>query len=189
MKIKIIILLLFPVCLFAQPKNETNIADANIYFSNQPFGASNSGARTTLSTNEFIYGHLEVQNTTVKDFFKITTSKDEPLPYVVTDWRILKNGEETYYSGTTNNYILLKNSDQDRNYLNFDVMPDPGKITTLYSMTTDFSAGLGFFPIYQLFDENHFPNEGTYQVEIKLYSKPTNACYKSWNITSMCWFL
>jgi hypothetical protein len=87
---------------------------------------------------------------------------------------IYKDGEQVG-SSNQNNYLFLKPDDLQRTWLNFDVLPEPSKVTTLFSLLSDFSAGLGFFPLYHLIDEDHFSQAGKYTVRIKLFYRSQNA--------------
>jgi len=72
------------------------------------------------------------------------------------------------------NFFLLKEADLNSKNLNFDVLPDPSRATTIFSMLDDFSAGLGFFPLYNLIDPRYFPSSGKYQVRIRIYNESKN---------------
>src|SRR5258705_576246 len=167
-------LLLLNTFLYAGKVPGTDV-QGKMYFSNKPFGETNAGARTSFSSNEFVYAHLELQGGTIQELFKVRESvKREPYPYLMYDCSIYKDGEELS-SSYDNNYLFLKPEDLERGWLNFDVLPEPSKATTLFSLLSDFSAGLGFFPLYYLIDESHFPEAGKYTVRLKLYYRSQNA--------------
>jgi hypothetical protein len=158
-----------------QESTETSMVTGKMYFSNTPFGQTNAGAKSSFASNEFIYGRLEVQGGTLKEVFRINeTSKAEPYPYVLMEVSVYRNGEQMS-SSRSNNYILLKQEDLSRSYVNFDVLPDPAKATTLFSLLEDFSAGLGFFPLYHMIDEEHFPEPGNYTIKVRFFNRSRNA--------------
>ncbi len=154
---------------------ENYTAEGKIYFSDKPFGESNAGAKSSFSSGEFIYAHMELQGGTIREVFKIKEpSKPEPYPYLMYDCIILKDGEQVG-SSHNNNYVLLKPDDLQRSWINFDVLPEPSKATTLFSMLEDFSAGLGFVPLYHMIDQDHFPEAGKYTVQVRFFYRSQNA--------------
>jgi len=146
-------------------------AQGKIYFSNTPFTTSASNTKSSFTSDEFIYARLELNAGTIKEFFKIR-EKDN-LAYVKCKLTVLQNGEEISY-GSSNDYILIKDAVKSSNAFNFDVLPDPAKVTTVYSMLDDFSAGIGFNPLSTLVMNGHYP-DGNYKVHIKIYNETTNA--------------
>jgi len=173
-KMIIPVLFLFGALLSAEKLQPTAVS-GKIYFSKQTFGETNTGATTSFSSNEFIYAHVEVQGGTIKEVFKMKEpGNGEPYPYLLYECSIYKDGEQVG-SSNDNNYLLLKPEDLQHTWLNFDVLPDPPKATSLFSLLTDFSAGLGFFPLYNMVDESHFPEAGKYTVRIKLFNRSQNA--------------
>lgn len=145
-----------------------NELPGKIYFSTSPFTNSNAGSKNSFKSSEFIYGRIELDGMTIAEAFKI--KKGQVNPYLDCTTRILKNGEETGSEQGSLNHFLLKAEDLDRSFLNFDVMPDPNKATTIFSVLDDFSAGLGFFPLYNLVQPSVFPENGTYKVEVEISS-------------------
>jgi hypothetical protein len=139
-----------------------------IVFSNVAFGATDAGAKTSFSSSDYIYGRLELDGMTIRDAFKIKSTGDKP--YLQCNVKVLKNGEETGQELGSTNFILLKAEDLGKSWFNFDILPDPAKTTSVYSMLDDFSAGLGFTPLYNLVNETTFPDEGKYEVVVELYS-------------------
>lgn len=154
--------------------NEGNVS-GKMYFSNKPFTSDNSGSKKSFSSNEFIYGRLELSGQTIKEAFKIReASKALPFPFLVYDLSISRNGE-VLGSGSSNNCLLLSNEDANNRSVNFDVLPEPSKSKSVFSFLEDFSAGLGFVPLYNIVDESHFPEAGKYQVKIKFFYRSANA--------------
>jgi hypothetical protein len=166
--------LLFVIIGFTKGTSHSTVS-GKIYFSAKPFTSDNSGSKKSFSSNEFIYGRLELAGQTIKQAFKIReTSRALPYPFLVYDLSIWKNGEQLG-SGSTNNCLLLSNEDANSSTLNFDVLPDPSKSKSIFSFLEDFSAGLGFVPFYQTVDQNHFPAAGNYKIRIKFFYRSVNA--------------
>jgi hypothetical protein len=161
-------LLLISTFLYAGKFPET-VVPGKIYFSTQPFGNSNAGSKTNFSSNEYIYGRLELSGSTIKEAFKLKEIKGHY--FLVCEVEVLKDGEPVGYHISRNNYILLSNEDLDKTWLNLDILPEPARASTLYSMTDDFSAGYGYTPLYYMINPDYFPSAGTYHLNVKIFSK------------------
>ncbi len=161
-------LLLLTTFLHAKKIPKADV-QGKIYFSNQPFGETNAGAKTSFSSNEFIYGRLELSGSSIKEAFKVQEIKSHY--FLVSEVEVLKDGEPVGYHISQNNYILLSNENLDKNWLNLDILPEPAKTTTLYSMTDDFSAGYGYIPLYKMINPDYFPSAGTYHLNVKIFSR------------------
>ncbi len=160
-------------CSFLNSSAERNPGNTDPFagkmvFSNQPFTSSGGVGKTSFTSHEHLYGSLELSGTTIKEAFKLRDLKG--YPFLVCDVSIMKNGEDLYGGFSGNNYILLKEEDKSASSFNFDIMPDPSKATTLYSMTDDFSAGIGFSPLSSRIIGMQMKG-GKYQVQIKIYSR------------------
>lgn len=179
MKKGCLIILLFQVSMIVFAKNDplplrlkAIPVDGKMFFSNEPFSGSGTNTKTSFSSSEFIYGRIEITSGTIKEAFKIK-DKGNSLSFLKSKITVLQNGEEISY-GSSNDYILVKDQVKNSNALNFDILPEPSKVTTVYSMLDDFSAGIGFNPISTLIMNGHWP-DGNYKVHIKIYSETTNA--------------
>jgi len=161
-------LLLISTFLHAGIDPGTNVS-GKILFSNSPFTGSNSAGKSGFSSNEFIYGRLEVTGSTIREAFKVKELKGHY--FLVCEVEVLKDGEPVGYHISQNNYILLPNENLDKNWLNLDILPEPAKATTLYSMTDDFSAGYGYIPLYNMINPDYFPSAGTYQLNVRIFSR------------------
>ena len=49
----------------SQESAKKTIAGAKMYFSDQPFAASNAGSKNSFTSSDFIYGRLELDNKTL----------------------------------------------------------------------------------------------------------------------------
>lgn len=170
------IVLLFTLSVSAKKNKlpvDTNNPAGKILFSNQPFGSSNVVTKSTFSSSEYIYGRLELSGSSIKEAFKLkeSTSKD----FLVCEVEVLKNGKPVGYHISRNNYILLPKENLDKTWLNLDILPAPTQAKTLYSMTDDFTAGYGYTPLYYMIKPDYFPSEGTYFLNIKLFSRTRDA--------------
>jgi hypothetical protein len=136
-----------------------------IYFSNQPMLSSNAGSKTVFSSAEYIYARLELNGTTIKDAFKIK-EPGKGLPFLQCQVSLIKDGNE--FGGSGRNYLLLKDDQRGSSSLSFDVLPEPSRATTVFSLLDDFSAGIGFYPLYNTIINERL-EEGKYTVKVKLY--------------------
>ena len=165
--------LLIPALLLSTLLHAKDVPRADVpgqmYFSNQPFGETNAGAKTSFSSNEFIYGRLEVPGTTIREAFQVKEIKKNY--FLVCEMEVLKDGQPVGYHTYKNNYILLSAENLDKSWVNLDILPEPTKATTLYSMTDDFSAGYGYMPLYYMINPDYFPSAGTYRINVKILSK------------------
>ena len=164
------------------------IPGATITFSNNPDG---SNPKTTFTSSEFIYGHLDLGGKTVYDAFGLKNQTDVPFYYINYDLVIYKPGEKPYeghWGGSFNNTLVTK-ADAQKTYWNFDVLPDPTKISTLKSMLAnekDFErkAVAGIYTKWYNADSarSTFPQSGTYTIDVTIWGdayddwgKPTGA--------------
>ena len=147
--------------------------EGRIYFSNTPFtGTSANTNKTSFTSAEYIYARLEIPTGTLKEVFKI---KDDGkgYPFLKCKLTISQNGEVIHYGSSRDN-ILVKEEFLNSNILNFDILPEPSKAGTLYSMLEDFSAGYGFNPISSLIVSGRWP-DGDYRVKVTIYTETYNA--------------
>jgi hypothetical protein len=147
-----------------------------INFSDKPFAAGNSGGKTNFTSNEFIYSRLQLSGSSIKEAFKLgETTKQQPYHFLVCDIEVLKNGQPVGYHKSKNNHILLSKEDLDKTWLNLDILPDPAKASTLYSMLDDFSAGYGYIPLYSMINPDYFPSGGKYRLNVRIFFKTRDA--------------
>lgn len=165
-------LLLISTFLYARKFPET-VVPGKILFSGSPFTGSSSAGKSSFNSNEFIYGRLELSGNSIKEAFKL---KETTRHYfLVCEMEVLKDGEPVGYHLSRNNYILLPNENLDKTWLNLDILPEPTRATTLYSMTDDFTAGYGYTPLYSMINPDYFPSAGTYRLNVKIFSRTLDA--------------
>ncbi len=108
-----------------------------IYFSNQPFTTNHDGGKTSFTSGEYVYGRLELNNGTLRDVLKFspitTENPDHKLVYNlylygITDGVVIK--EDSVMTPVNSPSVTLTESDLDKTYWNFDVLPEPSKATT-----------------------------------------------------------
>lgn len=147
--------------------------EGRIYFSNLPFTGTNSNTgKTTFTSAEYIYARLEIPSGTLKEIFKIKDD-EKALPYLKCKLTVMQGGEVIPYGSSKDN-ILVQDEFKNSNILNFDILPEPAKASTLYSMLEDFSAGYGFNPISGLILNGRWP-DGDYKVRVTIYTETFNA--------------
>ncbi len=172
------VILFFPLLALAGPgKKKTPVADnavaGKILFSGTPFNGSSSAGKTSFTSTEYIYGRLEVSGSTIKDAFKLREFKGHY--FLVCDLEVLKDGQPVGYHIYKNNYFLVPNENLDKNWVNFDILPDPSQPSSLFSMTDDFTAGYGYTPLYNMINPDYFPSGGNYNINVKFFSRTLDA--------------
>ena len=151
------------------------IPGARITFSNNPDG---SNPKTSFTSSEFIYGRLDLGGRTVYDVFGLKNQTDVPIYYIHYDLKIYKPDEKPYEGnwGGAFNQTLVTKEDAKKTYWNFDVLPDPTKISTMKSMLADEKdferKGLaGFYTKWHSADSarSTFPQNGTYTIDVTIW--------------------
>ncbi len=146
--------------------------EGNMFFSNQPFTGSSANNKKSFNSAEYIYGRIELTSGTIKEAFKIQED-NRTLPYLQMRVTISKAGADDDVR-SDKYYLLVKDEFKNSNALNFDILPEGSKATTLYSLLDDFVAGLGHFPLPSGIGYAQLP-DGKYQVRIKIYMETKNA--------------
>jgi hypothetical protein len=158
------------------------IPGAKITFSNNPDG---SNPKTSFTSSEYIYGRLDLGGKTVYDAFGLKNQTDVPIYYIHYDLKIYKPGERPYDGnwGGAFNQTLVTKEDAMKTYWNFDVLPDPTKISTLKSMLAnekDFSKKnyAGIYTKWHNADaaRSTFPQSGTYTIDVTIWGE----AYDDW---------
>ena len=124
---------------------ENFIAGAKLYFSNAPFTCSSTGAASSFTSADYLNYGIDVE----------------------------ANGQRTYYALPRTEPILITKEQAKQTYLNFDVLPDPNKITTIAGrIADDRSYYFDPAPLYALVGGTDvrqiFPKTGTYKVTIRI---------------------
>lgn len=157
---------------FDYPALNRSSVPGQISFSNNSFPAGAASTKKIFSSAEFIYGKLELSSGTIKEAFKLK-DKENTLAFLKCEFLILQDGEVVSY-GSSKDFILVKDDIKDGAFINFDVMPEASKSSTVYSMLDDFSAGIGFTPMPNMIFNAHL-HDGNYQVHVKIYTETMDA--------------
>ncbi|MEJ7847045.1 MAG: hypothetical protein WKF92_03035 [Pyrinomonadaceae bacterium] len=150
------------------------IAGAKITFSNNPDG---SNPKTSFTSSEFIYGRLDLGGRTVYDAFGLKGMGDAKFYHIRYHLNVLEPGkkpwEHDWHNGRS--FVLMTKEDAQKTYWNFDVLPDPAKITTLTGADGDdlkfFNSPAGIYSKFYNADSarSTFPQSGTYTLDITLF--------------------
>ncbi len=168
------------VSFFSQPAAAQDdvrgipIRGAKITFSNNQDG---SEPKTSFSSSEFIYGRLDLGGRTVYDAFGLKNFGDAKFYYIFYHLRILPAGkagwEHDWHNGLR--AVLITKADAQKTYWNFDVLPDPAKITTIGSTLEEnldyykFPAGIYIQTNDVDSARSKFPQNGPYNIDITLF--------------------
>ena len=147
--------------------------EGKMYFSNQPFTGSAANSKKSFTSAEYIYGRIELPSGIIKEAFKIKED-NKTLPYLQMKVTILKAGGDNDEIRSDKYYLLINDEFKNGNALNFDILPEGSKATTLYSLLDDFVAGLGHFPLPSGIGYAQLP-DGKYKIRLKIYTETKNA--------------
>jgi hypothetical protein len=149
------------------------IPGARITFSNNPDGSS---PKTSFTSSEYIYGRLDLGGRTVYDAFGLKNQgPNAKFYYINYDLQIWKPGEKPWEKWAGNDYTLVTKEDAQKTYWNFDVLPEPTKVSTRMSAIADeleFYKGVGgLYAQWYNADSarSTFPQSGTYTIDITVY--------------------
>jgi len=159
-----------------QEEARKTIAGAKMYFSDQPFAASNAGSKNSFTSSDFIYGRLELDNKTLGEAFglpkdgesNMSNGSDCSLYFEVT---VFKDDEQR---GRENMwpFLYVWGKEKTNTTLNFDILPEPAKAKSMNSGTENStSSGLASGQLYELITKERFPENGAYTVRVKLYQQ------------------
>jgi len=169
---------LFIACflLHSSPAISQTVA-GKMYFSDQPFSATNAGSKKSFTSADYIYGRFELDSASIQQAFRIfEPNENYPHAYFFYRVYIYHNGEEMGFNSSVN-LCLLKGNARKNNWFNFDVLPEPAKATTVLCGTERFNTSLGSVPLYWLINPNNFKQNGEYKIVVKFYYES----YDVWN--------
>lgn len=159
---------------------KSTIPGAKMYFSNTPFTNSNAGAKTTFASSEFIYGRLELSQT-VYDTFGLSSLGERDYYYVYYSLGMERTQDRDRYADpiewNSSLNLYLTKEDVQKKYLNFDVLPDPNKVTTALAQTDkpeEYGNPAHFGGMLE-FRKDKFPQNGDYPMTIKLHQSVFDA--------------
>lgn len=173
----------------------TVLSGAKFYFSDKPFTNSNAGAKTDFTSQDFIYGRLELGGKTLSDAFNLSAQPTKGFHYL--NYGILitpkgKSENELNYNQTIkytvingSRPILIKEGEEKNTWLNFDVLANPSNISTLEAIPTpekisEFKIPAGMnFHTSNLYIRQNFPANDTYTVQLVLW----NYSFDDWGNT------
>lgn len=161
----VILLLSFAARSQEQEEARKTIAGAKMYFSDQPFAASNAGSKNSFTSSDFIYGRLELDNKTLGEAFglpkdgesNMSNGSDCSLYFEVT---VFKDGEQR---GRENMwpFLYVWGKEKTNTTLNFDILPKPAKAKSMNFGTENFtSSGIASGPLYEIITKERFPENG-----------------------------
>ena len=159
----------------AEAQRGIPIPGAKITFSNNPDG---SNPKSNFASSEYIYGRLDLGGKTMFDAFGLKNLGANAKYYSIHyHLNIIQPGKEAWEHDWHNgkNYTLVTKEDAQKTVWNFDVLPDPAKISTLIGAIDDdlsyFNSAGGFYSQWYNADSarSKFPQNGTYTIDIVLF--------------------
>ena len=156
-----------------QSENKKSAGTGNelgtFYFSNQPFGSGTEGSKTSFTSGEFIYGRLVLNSGTVRNILRQADQYIKiPDKTNLIRFRVYRRNEfgQDIDMGLLTNNVVAADADLDKNYLDFDVFPQPEKAkSAVYSYRYN-----GFEPLddIYLFLSKQDTKEGTYTMGVEI---------------------
>ena len=153
-------------------KAGVSIPGARMSFSTTPFSDGSGAGQSSFTSADFIYGRLDLGRS-IFDAFGMKGFGNKDFYYLNYGIDVEANGERTYYALPRTEPILITKELAKQTYLNFDVLPDPNKITTIAGrIADDRSYYFDPAPLYALVGGTDvrqiFPKTGTYKVTIRI---------------------
>jgi len=149
------------------------IQGARITFSNSPDG---SNPKTTFTSSEYVYGHLDLGGKTIAQAFGLTNMGDAKFYHIDYNLQVRKPGAEfNKYAWSQFSATLITKADAQKTSWDFDVLPDPAKVSTRSAADKDDLDNYKFVSgLYgQWYDvdaaRSMFPQSGTYTIDITLF--------------------
>lgn len=159
----------------SQVRDGVAIPGARMSFSSAPFTDGSGGGKTSFTSADFIYGRLEL-NQSIYDAFGMNGLGNKDFYYVWYSLGVERNSNHQYGVSPHLAPMLITKDQAKQNFLNFDILPDPNKLTTAVGMKgleDDLSYYQYSLPLYFLVAENNvrgnFPKSGTYTLRLRLY--------------------
>lgn len=161
------------------------ISDVKFYFSDKPFTNSNAGAKSSFTSKDFIYGRMELGGKKLADVFKLNEQPNKDFHYLNYGILITPKGKSNLnydqtIEHTVNNRsrpILIRENEMNNTWLNFDVLAEPSKISTLQAVAElpdninefKFAAGMDLATREDKIQQT-FPSNGDYTVQLVLWN-------------------
>ena len=148
-----------------------------VYFSDQPFasGGGTAGSKASFSSSEFVYARLVLKSGTVRSILNPAppkkVEKGSPVDgidgySVPLNVFYLANREPTKLSYLPN-YVVVSESDLDKSYLDFDLLPAPDKAATvIYDGENK--------PARMIYDFLLKADEGNYKMGVQISARGTD---------------
>lgn len=141
--------------------------DGKVFFSTTPFTNSSAGAKSSFTSQEFIYGRLEL-NRSISETFGLGNMPKRD--YYFLKYVVFIGNEQKSIGPHTGNHLYLSKEDVSKTFLNFDVLPDPNNVNTVLSVVDElwnykFPAALASKHDIR----SKFPQNGEYPIRVVLF--------------------
>lgn len=144
------------------------VPGARMYFSTTPFTDSSAGAKSTFTSQEFIYGRLELDRS-ISDAFGLGNMQNRDYYYI--KYSVVVGDNESWQSHPNGGtFLYLTKDDVKKNFLNFDVLPDPNNVSTSFAGIDElWNYGSAAYLVGKYDAQSKFPKNGDYRIRIVLY--------------------
>lgn len=159
----------------SQVRDGVAIPGARMSFSTTPFTDGRGAGKSSFTSADFIYGRLDLGQS-IFDAFGMKGFGKKDFYYLWYSLGVERNGNHQYDVNPNIGPMLITKDQAKQNFLNFDILPDPNKLTTAIGtrgLEDDLSYYYFSLPLYFLVAENNvrgnFPKSGTYTLRLRLY--------------------
>ncbi|MEI9946142.1 MAG: hypothetical protein WDN26_18205 [Chitinophagaceae bacterium] len=156
----------------------TYVQGAKFFFSDKPFTTSSSGAKTGLTSANFIYARLELQRS-LAETFNLNAQSNKAFHYLYYGFIIspknANSGDFRTLLHNPNATLLIKSGTEKNTYFNFDILGDPAKIPTYASRENpqklnDFILPSGMNVATDEYEiKTNFPSTGDYRIKVVVW--------------------
>lgn len=151
--------------------NVPSMPEAAFYFSDQPFANNHAAAKNSFGSGDFIYGRMELKGKTLKEAFHLENIKNGPyyLNYYVVSF---KNDKLLGSCNGIWHILSVKENEINNTWLNFDVLPDPAKASSLIGRVGENNMGIFEgnpppMPLHQIINQQSFPQNDDYTIYVQ----------------------
>jgi hypothetical protein len=148
----------------------TNSKDGAIYFSTEANVVAAKNAADFFKSNQTIYGKLVLNEGTLKNYFKIPEKdavKKRPYNFLYYITELWKGGEMIKSNSQVWTTCFVADEFLEKNYFNFDILPNPDNVQTVLKPLDDFTGGSSGASLINWVDQYTFSTEGVYTIKIK----------------------
>ncbi len=145
------------------PYTKVYNSNVRISFSSEPF-TTGEKLNNSFSSRNYIYARLENTAGSIKDAFKLGDGDDKLIVKII----VFNDKEDIVKEFETNIWFLYLKADEAKGkFIDFDIKPEPGKITT-HSINDE---SFYYSPFFSIQSQQYFPVNGQYRIGVQVFSR------------------